>query len=116
MMARSKESKIVRSSDHRSHYVIGAIPQWTSDDLRLHLYNEILEGEGGPYYVSTTQIILPKQAIPKVMDALRSAMNKEGKKIKPEAVALPPELSKALESVTPEKKKEKKKVPKIRRK
>ena len=115
-MTKKKESKIVRSTDHRSHYVIGAIPQWTEDDLRLHLYNEVVDGAGGPYYISTSQIILPKQAIPRLMDALRTAIKKEGKPIKPEAVAMPPELSKALEADASERKASKKKVQKIRRK
>jgi hypothetical protein len=115
-MAKSKDTRIVRSTDHKSHYVIGAIPQWTDNDLRLHLYNEVVEGPGGPYYISTSQIILPKHVLPKIMDSLRLAMKKEGKTIKTEASGLPPEISKALERDLVEKKQPKKKVQKIRRK
>lgn len=69
--------RIVRSSDHKSHYVIGAVPQITEDDIRLHMYNEIIESGDGSYYVSTTQIILPRSAASKVADSLARALKSD---------------------------------------
>jgi hypothetical protein len=110
--------KIVRSSDHRSHYVIGAVPQWTEDDLRLHLYNEIIEGVGGPYYVASTQIILPRSAVPRVFEALKKALksDSEGKQSEISSMPLDVALGVDLELFEKEKKAPKKKVQKIRRK
>jgi hypothetical protein len=70
--------RIVRSSDHKSHYVTGAIPQITEDDIRLHMYNEVIDSGDGPYYISTTQIILPRSAASKVADSLARALKSEG--------------------------------------
>jgi hypothetical protein len=116
-MAAKKTSdiKLVRSSDHRSHYIIGAVPQWTEDDLRLHLYNETMEGEGGPYHVTTAQLIIPKTALPRLMEALKKAVRTEGKVVTPEASVLP-DITSALDRTAQEKKGTKKKVQKIRRK
>ena len=110
--------KIVRSSDHRSHYVTGAIPQWTEDDLRLHMYNEIIEGVGGPYYVASTQIILPRSAVPKLMDSLRTAVRSDGIGKQAEVSSMPLDVAIAIDSEVFEKEKKgsKKKVQKIRRK
>ncbi len=114
----SDHIKIVRSSDHRSHYVIGAVPQWTEDDLRLHLYNEIIEGVGGPYYVASTQIILPRSAVPRILDALKNAVKLETKGKQSEISSMPLDVALGvdLELFEKEKKTQKKKVQKIRRK
>ncbi len=112
----NNEIKVVRSPDHKSHYVIGAIPQWTEDDLRLHLYNEIIEGPNGPYYVSTSQIILPKSALSRLMDALRNAMKEQGAISRSEVMNYPPEIYRAIEKDQYERHPQKKKVQKIRRK
>jgi len=110
--------KIVRSSDHRSHYVTGAIPQWTEDDLRLHMYNEVIEGGGGPYYIASTQIILPRSAVPKLMDSLRTAVRSDGIGKQAEVSSMPLEVAIAIDSEVFEKERKgaKKKVQKIRRK
>ncbi|MGA1793754.1 MAG: hypothetical protein ACMUHM_07375 [Thermoplasmatota archaeon] len=110
--------KIVRSSDHRSHYVTGAIPQWTEDDLRLHMYNEVIEGVGGPYYIASTQIILPRSAVPKLMDSLRAAVRSDGIGKQAEVSSMPLDVAMAIDSeiFEKEKKRAKKKVQKIRRK
>jgi hypothetical protein len=124
-MAREKKSKkepdkvkIVRSSDHRSHYIIGAIPQWTEDDLRLHMYNETIEGIGGPYYVASTQIILPRSAVPRLFEALKKALRTEGKGENSEISSMPLDVALGVdhEIFEKEKKAQKKKVQKIRRK
>ncbi|MBN1391027.1 MAG: hypothetical protein JXA22_10350 [Candidatus Thermoplasmatota archaeon] len=110
--------KVVRASDHRSHYIIGAVPQWTDDDLRLHLYNEVIEGVGGPYYISSAQIILPRSAVPRLNDALRSAVRSDGEGKRSEVTSIPMEVSLEIDSENykKDKKPQRKKVPKIRRK
>lgn len=114
----SDQIKIVRSSDHRSHYVIGAVPQWTEDDLRLHMYNEVIEGLGGPYYVASTQIILPRSAVPRLFEALKKAVRSESKGKQSEISSMPLDVAIGLdrELFEKEKKTTKKKVQKIRRK
>ena len=111
--------RVVRTSDHRSHYVTGAIPQWTKDDLRLHLYNEILEGMDGYYYTSTSQLIIPRSAVKSLLDALRSAIKNDTITNNVQATDVPPSISKLIESAKPEERAKstkagKKKVQKIR--
>jgi hypothetical protein len=110
--------KVVRTSDHRSHYVIGAIPQWTEDDLRLHMYNEIIEGVGGPYYVATTQIILPRSAVQRIMEELKKAVSSDRKGKQAEVTSMPLDVAVSVdhEIFEKEKRPSKKKVQKIRRK
>ena len=110
--------KIVRSSDHRSHYVTGAVPQWTEDDLRLHMYNEVIEGVSGPFYIASTQIILPRTAVPRLLESLRSAVKNEGSGKQAEVASMPLDVAIAVDSELYEKDKKtsKKKVQKIRRK
>jgi hypothetical protein len=110
-----EEVKLVRSTDHRSHYIIGAVPQWTDDDLRLHLYNEVVEGENEPFFMTTAQLIIPKTALPRILDALKAAVRNEGKTILPEASVFS-DLTTGLEGSTQDKKTQKRKVQKIRRK
>ena len=97
--------KIVRTADHRSHYVIGAIPQWTEEDLRLHMYNETIEGLGGPYYISTTQIIIPRRIVPKLLETLRSAIRKSDIPVLSEAGSAPLEVALAVDKEILESKK-----------
>ena len=108
--------RIVRTSDHRSHYVTGAIPQWTKDDLRLHLYNEILEGIDGYYYTSTSQLIIPRSALKPFLDTLRSAIKKDTISKNVQATDVPPSISQLIEGAKQEEKIKpgKKKVQKIR--
>ncbi len=111
--------RIVRTSDHRSHYVTGAIPQWTKDDLRLHLYNEILEGIDGKYYTSTSQLIMPRSALKPFLDTLRSAIRNDTITENVQATDIPPSISKLIEGAKQEDKIKKvkagkKKVQKIR--
>lgn len=110
--------KVVRASDHRSHYIIGAIPQWTEDDLRLHMYNEVIEGIGGPYYIASTQIILPRSALPRVLEELKKAVKSDKKGKQTEISPMPLDVAVAVdrELFEKEKKPSKKKVQKIRRK
>jgi hypothetical protein len=110
--------KVVRTADHRSHYVIGAIPQWTEDDLRLHLYNEVIEGIGGPYYVASTQIILPRSGVPRLLEELKKAVRSDKKGKQTEISPMPLDVAIAVdrELFEKEKKAPKKKVQKIRRK
>jgi hypothetical protein len=117
-MADKEQIKVVRTSDHRSHYVIGAIPQWTDDDLRLHMYNEIIDGIGGPYYVASTQIILPRSAVPRVIEELKKAVISDRSGKKTEISPMPLDVAVALDGEIFEKDKRptKKKVQKIRRK
>ncbi len=88
-----EEIMVVRSADHRSHYAIGVIPQWSDDDLRLHIYNEVIEGQGGPYHISTAQIIIPKGVLPRFIEALEAASGSEGRVIGPRVAAIPKELA-----------------------
>jgi hypothetical protein len=113
-----EQIKVVRTSDHRSHYVIGAIPQWTEDDLRLHMYNEVIDGLGGPYYVASTQIILPRSAVPRVLEELKKAVisDKSGKQSEISPLPLDVAVAVDRELFEKEKKPPKKKVQKIRRK
>jgi hypothetical protein len=112
-----EQLKLVRTYDHRSHYITGAIPQWTDDDLRLHMYNEVIEGAGGPYYVASTQIIIPKNAVPRLMDSLRKALKTEGPTQSPKVSTMPIDLAVAVDKDLYEKeRKAQKKVQKIRRK
>jgi hypothetical protein len=116
---KGKEMKVVRSSDHRSHYVTGAIPQWTEEDIRIHFYNEVLEGSGGPYYISTTQIIMPKTALPRLIETLKNAALTEDKTLRAEVTTIPLDVAVAVDREMFEIKKkapQKKKVQKIRRK
>ncbi|MFO8051355.1 MAG: hypothetical protein R6V01_06615 [Thermoplasmatota archaeon] len=115
---RAKDTKVVRTSDHRSHYVTGAIPQWTDEDLRLHFYNEILESDDGPYYISTTQIIMPKPALQRLIDTLKKAYLSEGKRSRTEITSIPFETAATVdkEVLEGEKKTPQKKVQKIRKK
>ncbi len=111
--------RVVRTSDHRSHYVTGAIPQWTKDDLRLHLYNEILEGIDGHYYTSTSQLIIPRSAVKSLLDTLRYAIKNDTITEKVQATDVPPSISRLIESTKSEEsikkiKPGKKKVQKIR--
>lgn len=110
--------KIVRSTEHRSHYVTGVVPQWTGDDLRLHLYNEVIEGSDGPYYIASTQIILPRSAVSRFIEALRSAARSDGLGKQAEMTSIPMDVSIAVENGLHDKEKraQKKKVQKIRRK
>ena len=112
------QTKVVRTSDHRSHYVIGAIPQWTDDDLRLHMYNEVIEGVGGPYYIASTLIILPRSAVPRVMEELKKAVKSDRKGKQTEISPMPLDVAIAVDRELFEKVKKppKKKVQKIRRK
>ena len=112
------QMKVVRASDHRSHYVIGAIPQWTDDDLRLHMYNEVIEGIGGPYYIASTQIILPRSALPRILEELKKAVKSDKKGTQTEISPMPLDVAVAVdrEIFEKEKKPAKKKVQKIRRK
>ncbi len=112
---RTSEVRLARSPDHRSHYIIGAIPQWTEDDLRLHLYNEVIEEEGGPLFVTTTQLIIPRTALPRILEALKTAVRNDGKVVVPEA-KLFSDLTAAIDGSIQERKAAKKKVQKIRRK
>lgn len=113
-----EQVKVVRTSDHRSHYVIGAIPHWTDDDLRLHMYNEVIEGIGGPYYIASTQIILPRSAVPRILEELKKAIKSDRKGKNTEISAMPLDVAAAVdrELFEKEKKPSKKKVQKIRRK
>ncbi|MEA3559300.1 MAG: hypothetical protein U9R75_08615 [Candidatus Thermoplasmatota archaeon] len=116
---KGKEMKVVRSSDHRSHYVTGAIPQWTEEDIRIHFYNEVLEGSGGPYYISTTQIILPKTALPRLIETLKNAALTDDKNQRSEVTTMPLDVAVAVDREMFEIKKKaprNKKVQKIRRK
>ena len=108
--------RIVRTSDHRSHYVTGAIPQWTKDDLRLHLYNEILEGIDGYYYTSTSQLIIPRSALKPFLDTLRSPIKNDTISENVQATDVPPSISQLIEGAKQEEKIKpgKKKVQKIR--
>ncbi|MGA1822003.1 MAG: hypothetical protein ACMUIG_05705 [Thermoplasmatota archaeon] len=110
--------RIVRSQDHKSHYVIGVIPQITEDDIRLHMYNEIIEGGDGPYYVSTTQIILPRSAASRVADSLSRALKSEGKMKAVETTAVPLDVIMTVDKDRLDKERKeksgKKKVQKIR--
>ena len=91
------QNKIVRASDHRSHYVIGMIPQWTEDDLRLHMYNEVLEGAGGPYYISTTQVIIPRSAVQRLIDTLKRVQKDDGEVYMSEVSTMPLDVALAVD-------------------
>ena len=109
--------KVVRTADHRSHYVTGAIPQWTKDDLRLHLYNEVLEGIDGQYYTSTSQLIIPRSAVKPLLDAMRSAMKNDTAIDRVRATSVPPGISRIVDGEAGEERRAKpakKKVQKIR--
>jgi hypothetical protein len=109
--------KVVRSGDHKSHYVIGAIPQITEDDIRLHMFNEIIDSRNGSYYISTTQIILPKSAALRLWETLGKVLRSDGKVKTLETTIVPMEVATAVEREKGEKKeksKSKKKVQKIR--
>jgi hypothetical protein len=108
--------KIIRTSDHRSHYAIGALTQWSEHDLRVHFFNEVIEGAGGPYFVSTAQVILPKGGLAKLIEALSNARLTEGD-VRPTKVAkVPKELSFISEREAKERmESDRKKVKKIRR-
>ncbi|MCU0798374.1 MAG: hypothetical protein MUC62_01715 [Candidatus Thermoplasmatota archaeon] len=88
-----EEMKVVRTADHRSHYAIGVVPQWSEDDLRLHLYNEVIEGQGGPYHISTAQLIIPKGALPRLIEVLEAVSRSEGKAMVPKVASIPKELA-----------------------
>lgn len=114
-----KEVRIVRTSDHRSHYVTGAVPQWTDDDLRLHFFNEVLEDPEGAFHVSTTQIIMPKASLQKLIDTLKSASMSEGRRSRTEVTSMPLDVAVSLDKEVFEIEKKapaRKKVQKIRRK
>ena len=112
------QKRIIRTVDHRSHYVTGVIPQWTDDDLRLHLYNEILEGKDGRYYTSTSQIIMPRSAVPAFLESVKKAVQDQTSSPGPVVDKVPPEVAKLVERSRTEaeqkKKVSKKKVQKIR--
>ena len=88
-----EEIKLVRTADHRSHYMIGLVPQWSDDDLRLHIYNEVIEGQGGPYHISTAQLILPRAALTRVIEVLQAAAASEPKADRPRVATIPKELA-----------------------
>ena len=106
--------RLVRSQDHRSHYVIGSIPQVTEDDIRLHLYNEVVEGSDGDYYISTAQIILPRTGAKRLWETIGKALRSEATQ-KTESAILPKKIEKVVDKGEKERKtKGKKKVQKIR--
>ncbi len=110
------EVKVVRTADHRSHYAIGVVPQWSEDDLRLHIYNEIIEGQGGPYHISTAQIIIPKAALARFLAALEAAARSDGRPIGPKVATIPKELAfRSKQGLKEPGVTEKKKVMKIRK-
>ena len=113
---KTKEEKghyrLVRSQDHRSHYVIGSIPQITEDDIRLHLYNEVVQGSDGDYYVSTAQIILPRTGAKRMWETLGKALKSEEIQ-KTESAKLPKNIEKVVDR-SDKRSKSKKKVQKIR--
>ncbi len=111
----TSEVRLARSPDHKSHYIIGAVPQWTRDDLRLHLYNEVIEEEGGSIFVTTTQLIIPRTALPRILEVLKTAARNDSKVVVPEAKIFS-DLTAAIDGSIQERKAAKKKVQKIRRK
>ena len=106
-------ARIVRTADHRSHYVTGSIAQWTDDDLRLQLFNERIDGPGGPYFISPAQLIIPKGAVTRIADSLRRALRNEGKTTPSLVTQIPKDVTQVADKG---KAPAKRKVPKIRRK
>lgn len=109
------EVKLVRTADHRSHYMIGAVPQWSENDLRLHIYNEVIEGPGGPFHISSAQLILPRGALPKVIEVLQAAVRSEGEAERLKVATVPKEIAFSAKHAMSERSEQKRKVMKIRR-
>jgi hypothetical protein len=95
---RLDQKRIVRTSDHRSHYIIGAIPSVSKDDIRLHLFNEVVNGSEGEFHISNAQIIMTRSGAQRVLDALRIALQADGGSHTTEVVSVPQEVALGMES------------------
>ncbi len=107
---RQDQKRIVRTSDHRSHYIVGAIPSVSKDDIRLHLFNEVVNGSEGEFHISNAQIIMTRSGAQRVLDALKIALQADPY-YATEVVSVPQEVALGMESQTGPLKK---KVQKIR--
>lgn len=101
----------MRTADHRSHYIIGAVPAVTKDDIRLYLYNEVVSGGAGEFHISNAQLIMTRASARRVMEALRSALSSEEGATATEVMAIPHDVALGMEK---EAEPAKKKVQKIR--
>jgi len=106
--------RIVRTSDHRSHYLTGAVPNWTQDDLRLHIYNEVVSGQGGDFHISNAQLIMSRSAAQRLLETLQGAMTQEGRARRTVVTTVPQDVALGMEKVPSTG--ERRKVPKIRKK
>lgn len=106
------EVRIVRTSDHRSHYIIGGIPSVTEDDVRIHVYNEIVESSMGEFYISNAQLIMTRSCAQRLMDVLKRMLSAEEDGGGTRVVAIPQSVALGMEKKAEEK--PRKKVQKIR--
>jgi hypothetical protein len=92
---------IVRTADHRSHYITGAVPAVTGDDIRLYLYNEVVSGQvpGGSrdFHVSNAQLIMTRASARRVLEALRAALSAEEGGTATEVMTIPQDVALGME-------------------
>jgi hypothetical protein len=111
MTGTNEQKRVVRTADHRSHYIIGGIPTITADDIRIHVYNEIVTSAGGDYHISNAQLIMTRSSAQRLLDSLKSALSTEEAEPPAEVIAVPQDVAMGIERGSDA---HKKKVQKIR--
>ena len=57
-----KKTTLIRSSDFKTIYAVGAIGNWTPYDFRMNFYSEKVVEDDEEAYVNDTQVILSPKA------------------------------------------------------
>ncbi|MDG6224194.1 MAG: hypothetical protein QCI82_01635 [Candidatus Thermoplasmatota archaeon] len=91
------EIRVVRTSDHRSHYIIGGIASVTEDDVRLHVYNEVVESSAGEFYISNAQLIMSKACAQRIQDVLKGLLSADIEGPSTRVVAIPQSVALGME-------------------
>jgi hypothetical protein len=110
MNEKKDRSWIVRTSDHRSYYITGAIPSNSEDDIRLHVYNEVVDAKDREIFISNAQIIMSRTTATRLIEVLKNVLEKppDGHT---KVISIPQEAAFWMEDTRPD---SKKKVQKIR--
>ena len=69
-MAEEKDLALIRHTDFKCFYAIGAVSAWTSHDFRINFYSEKVNDKEGEALVNDVQIILPPKAVRELAVAL----------------------------------------------
>lgn len=70
VMAKEKGLALIRHTDFKCFYAIGAVSAWTPHDFRINFYSEKVNDKEGEALVNDVQIILPPKAVRELAVAL----------------------------------------------